>query len=89
MVRRHAQVCLPTTAHLLKTCGRNRHASGNTPFPDAMRLDTKHGCLIGQRCRVGLAGVGQVAAVAGHAARSIWSRATWAVSRKVAMGVFP
>lgn len=45
--------------------------------------------LIGQGCRAGLADVGQVAAVAGHAARSILSRATWAVSRKVAMGVFP
>ncbi len=37
--------------------------------------------LIGQRCRVGLAGVGQVAAVGSHAARSILSRATWALSR--------
>ena len=54
-----------------------------------VRITCRSQNLIGQRYRVGLAGVGQVAAVAGHAARSILSRATWAVSRKVAIGVFP
>ena len=44
---------------------------------------------IRQRCRVGLAGVGQAEAVAGHATRSILSRAGCAVFERVTAGIRP